>query len=463
MQNRTYLLIATTLLMLGSACTQQILAEVTLPSVIGSHMVLQRNSPLPVWGWADPGEQITVEITGNRESTKADTKGRWKVVLSPMKTQSTPLSMTIRGSNTINLENILIGDVWFGSGQSNMQMPMLETGVNAREIAAAHHPQIRLLQVTQTKASVPQENVEANWEVCSPASVGQFSAALYYFGRRLKEELKVPIGLINSSWGGSKIEWWMAGGGQHIDNDKASEMHNGMIAPLQPFAVRGFLWYQGEANVYYNKGMNYQQQMERLVAGWRKAWGYDKPFYFVQLAPWNYSGYPPGRLPSLWENQVACLKIPNTGMVVTVDLSDPSGLETGHPENKIDVGERLALWALAKTYERKDQVYCGPLYKAIEIRGNNICVHFSNVHGGLKSRDGEPLREFQIAGNDSEFVPAQARVEGETVLVSAEGIDAPTQVRFAWHKLCNPNLSNGAGLPASPFQTNNWQGATTEQ
>ena len=436
------------LMILSAAVVSQTRADVTVPSVIGSHMVLQRDQPLPIWGWADPGERVTVELDGKTVSTKTDAKGNWKVVLPAMKADAKPHRMTIVGNNKIVLDDILVGDVWLGSGQSNMQMPMTETG-NREAISAVNHPNIRLLQVAMTKAPKPAKNVEAAWTTCTPTSVEQFSAALYHFGQRLNNELHVSIGLINSSWGGSRIEWWIP----TEANKQSGEMYNGMIAPLQPFAIRGFVWYQGEANVYSNKGMGYSKQMETLIGCWREAWGADKPFYYVQLAPWNYSGYPPGRLPVLWENQIACLKIPGTGMVVTVDLSDQDGLKTGHPLNKHDVGKRLAILALNKTYGQKDLVCYGPLYKSMAIEGDKIRLHFYHVHGGLKSRDGRPLCEFQIAGDDNRFVNAKAKIDGRTVVVSAKGINAPTQVRFAWHKLANPNLANTAGLPASPFRT----------
>jgi sialate O-acetylesterase len=233
-------------------------------------------------------------------------------------------------------------------------------------------------------------------------------------------------------------------------------MYNGMIAPVKPFAIRGAIWYQGESNVRI--GLAYADKKKALIEGWRKVWGCDFPFYFVQLAP--FAGYGPGALPPLWEAQVASLKIPNTGMAVTTDLVHNIG--DIHPNNKIDVGNRLALWALAKEYGKKELVYSGPLYKSMKVEGNKIRFSFAHVGGGLKSRDGKPLSEFQIAGADGKFVPAEAMIDGDTVVVEAKEVAAPTQARFGWRNEANPNLINKEGLLASPFQSNNWQGGTGE-
>ncbi|HEV3260996.1 MAG TPA: sialate O-acetylesterase, partial [Gemmataceae bacterium] len=297
------------------------------------------------------------------------------------------------------------------------------------------------------------KDVNARWTVCSPKTVPKVSAVLYYFGLRLHQELKVPVGLISSSWGGSPIEPWT------VTGKESGQMYNGMIAPLQPFAVRGVIWYQGETNVFQKNGLKYSDRMKDLIAGWRKTWGEkDMPFYFVQIAPW--SDYPAGEEPPLWEAQVASLKIPHTGMAVTTDVVD--NIHDIHPRNKKPVGNRLALWALAKVYGKEHLVYSGPLYKSMKVDGDKVIVSFAHVGGGLKSRDGKPLSEFQIAGKDGKFVPARAVIDGDHVVVSAKHVSAPTQVRYGWHKTANPNLENKEGLPASPFQTNHWHGGTGE-
>jgi len=429
-------------------------AEVKLPKVIDSHMVLQRDVPLPVWGWADPGETVTVTLDGDKATAKAGGDGAWKVTLKPVKADGKPHQLVVSGDaaggSKITLEDVLIGEVWLGSGQSNMEWGLGGTHKAAEALAAADRPLVRLFNVPKVQAGEPAKDVKASWKVCSPQSAGRFSGVLYYFGVRIQQELDVPVGLINSSWGGSRIEPWT------ITGEGSGGMYNGMIAPVQPFAIRGAIWYQGESNVA--DGMKYFDKKKALVEGWRQVWDREFPFYLVQLAP--FAGYRPGHLPATWEAQTACLKIPRTGMAVITDVVGNVG--DIHPRNKLDVGNRLALWALAKDYGKTDLVYSGPLYKSMKVEGDKIRLSFAHAGGGLKSRDGKPLCEFQIAGEDGKFVAAEASIDNQTVVVTAEGVGSPTQVRFGWHKTANPNLVNEEGLPASPFQTNNWQGATGE-
>ncbi len=434
----------------GLAFASTARADVKLPAVLGSHMVLQRDRPLPIWGWAEPGEEVTVTFENQKASAKADEKGRWKVTLAPVKADGKPHVMTIAGKSKIVLEDILIGEVWLGSGQSNMEWS-INSSQNAKAYtAAANKPTIRLFQVPKVQSGAPAPDVKAKWEICSPKTIGRFSAVLYHFGDRLQKELDVPVGLINSSWGGSPIEPWL------VEEKKSGGMYNGMIAPVQPFAVKGFTWYQGESNV--GSGMKYRDNMEKLIKGWRGVWHAELPFYFVQIAPW--SGYGAGALPRLWEAQVASLKIPGTGMTVMTDLVD--NIKDIHPGNKQPVGDRLALWALAKDYGKKDVVYSGPLYKGLKIEGAKARVQFAHVGGGLQSRDSKALSEFEIAGKDGKFVAAQATIDGATVVVHADGVAEPTQVRFGWSNTANPNLMNKEGLPASPFRSSDWHGGTAE-
>jgi len=427
------------------------LADVRMPAVIDSHMVLQRNVPLPIWGFANPGEAVSVRLDDKPAVTaKADQKGNWRVTLPPVKADGKAHKLSISGKNKIELNDILIGEVWIGSGQSNMEF-QLRSSIRAKAaIAGANLPQVRLFHVPKVQTRQPAADVKADWVVCAPGTVSRFSAVLYHFGLRLHKELGVPVGLINSSWGGSRIEPWT------ITNSGSGGMYNGMIAPLRPLAVKGAIWYQGESNV--GNGLAYFNKKKALIEGWRKAWGTNLSFYFVQIAP--FAGYRPGQLPALWEAQVATLKIPGTGMAVVTDLV--GNIRDIHPRNKYDVGNRLALWALAKDYGKSKIVCSGPLYKSMDVKGDKIRLKFAHVGGGLKSRDGKPLREFQIAGADGAFHAAKAVIEGDAVVVSAEQVKKPTQVRFGWHKTANPNLINKEGLPASPFQTNNWQGGTGE-
>jgi sialate O-acetylesterase len=491
-----------------------VVAEVRLPAIIGSHMVLESGTPLSIWGWANEDEEVTVSIGETKATVNADAKGRWLLKLPPMPASTQPLEMEISGTNTIKLTDILVGEVWIGSGQSNMQMSVESSDNAAQEIAAANYPQIRLFLVPLVPSGTPANDVKAAWTVCTPDTVKPFSAVCYYFGRELHKTLGVPVGMIASSWGGTAISPWIPPAGfdgvpeleaerKQIESLRASfqaalksklpevkswlegaekaavagqpiaeppampgnpfnsnggftGLYNGMIHPLAPFAIRGALWYQGEANV--GQAMHYHDLMKGLILGWRTVWSQgDFPFLFVQLAPFQY-GHKPQALPELWEAQTATLKLPNTGMAVTTDISDIRDI---HPRNKQGVGRRLALWALAKTYGKSDMVYSGPLYESMAVEGDRIRIKFQHVGGGLISRDGKPLDWFSIAGADKKFVKATATIDGESILVESTDVSAPVAVRFGWHQIAEPNLSNKAGLPASPFRTDNWTDATS--
>ena len=429
-------------------------ADVKLPNVLASKMVMQRDVPLPVWGTADAGEEIVVELGDERATTKADKNGKWIVKLGAQKADGKSRTIAIQGKNQIILKDVLIGEVWIGSGQSNMEWRLTSTNGAKEAIAAASHPNIRLFHVPKVQSKTPTDDVNAKWKSCTPANVGNFSAVLYYYGVSLHKKLDVPIGLINSSWGGSPIEPWT------IKGKTSGGMYNAMIAPLTQFPVQGAIWYQGESNVMRKNGLAYEGKMKDLIAGWRKAFDNNKlAFYFVQIAPWS-GRYEPGQLPSLWEAQVASLKIPGTGMIVTTDLVD--NIADIHPRNKLDVGNRLAFWAMAKTYGKDDIVYSGPLYKSMKVEGNKIRIQFAHTGDGLKAKGGT-LSEFQIAAADDKFVDAKAEIDGKEVVVHADGVDSPQHVRFGWHKTTKATLFNSAGLPASPFQTKNWQGGTGQK
>jgi sialate O-acetylesterase len=329
-----------------------------------------------------------------------------------------------------------------------------------KDIPSATHPKIRLFHIPKRQAGAPADNVSAAWNVCSPQTVPTFSGVAYYFGRHLVKKLGVPVGLINTSWGGSPIQPWTPPVGydlvpefkeKKIGNRGAPGMYNAMIHPLIPFAIRGAIWYQGESNV--NDAATYHARMQALILGWRKAWGQDLSFYFVQLAPWT--GYAGGMLPLQWEAQTATLSTPKTGMAV---IHDTIGGAVGdiHPRNKHDVGKRLALWALAKDYGRKRLVCSGPLYKSMRVKGNKIILTFDHVGEGLKSRGDKPLDWFTIAGADKKFVRAKAKIARNRVVVVSEQVAKPVAVRFAWNKTARPNLMNKNGLPAGPFRTDRW-------
>ncbi|MBI1373697.1 MAG: sialate O-acetylesterase [Phycisphaera sp.] len=445
-------------------------ADVALPVIFNSHMVIQRDKPVNVWGRADKGEQVTVTFDGQTASATAGDDGKWALQLKPMKANATPQSLTIKGNNTLELTDVLIGEVWLCSGQSNMEFRMTQTMHAKEQISAADHPDIRLFDVPKHISSkTPQETAPGAWAVCTPDTVKNFTAVGYHFGRELKDALRVPIGLVGSNWGGTQIEpWTPAVGLEQVDSlkDNATNggIYNGMIHPLAPMTFRGILWYQGESNCLKGDTGIYTDRTLALVKGWRTVFQQDDlPFYFVQIAPFTYSvafkkrndKLTPESLPLFWEAQAACLtKVPNCGMVVITDIT--GNVNNIHPTDKIDVGHRLALWALAKTYGKSDLVYSGPMYKSMKVEGDKIVLTFDHTGSGLKSLDDQPLTYFTIAGADKQFVEATAMIKGDTIEVSSDKVKTPTAVRFAWTETAVPNLANKDGLPAVPFRTDNW-------
>lgn len=428
-------------------------ADVTLPNIFGSNMVLQQGQPIKVWGWADAGENVTVALDDQTAKAEADDKGNWSVELPARMADGKTHTMAVSGANKIELKNVLMGEVWLGSGQSNMAMSVKGANDSEKEIAAAKHPQLRLFLVPRAKSNMPaKDTTGGSWQECNPDTVPGFSATAYFFARELQRELGVPVGIIASSWGGTKIEPWTP------ENGRRAVLYNGMIHPLAPFSLRGVIWYQGESNVLSRAGLTYYDMKKQLIEDWRAAWKNDSlSFYYVHIAPWG-GRYAAGELPKLWEAQAKSLSLPHTGMAVITDAVD--NINDIHPKSKQVVGKRLALWALAKDY-KQDIVYSGPLYKSMEVEANKIRIEFAHADG-LASRNGKDLSEFTIAAADGEFVPAIATIDGNTVIVEADGIAAPKHVRFGWHKTCNPNLVNKAGLPAAPFHTDDWQGGTGE-
>jgi alpha-L-fucosidase len=460
------------------ACSLSV-ADVRLPAIIGSNMVLQRETEVPLWGWADAGEHVHVKAPWlpDELTTTAGQDGSWRVrVRTPA--AGGPFTLTIAGRNTLTLENVLIGEVWLCSGQSNMQWsvgPVFGPGVDhcADVLKAADQPNIRLFNVKNVTAAAPAADCVGTWTACTPETAASFSAVGYFFGCNLHDELKVPIGLIDSSWGGTPAEAWTSATtiraipelaaryGQALENARntagtlpphaPAALYNGMIAPLVSFGIRGVIWYQGEAN--RSDAKLYRTLFPALIADWRQNWGQgDFPFYYVQIAPFQYHN-DHGETADVREAQLRALVTPNTGMVVTMDIGDPRDI---HPQHKDEVGRRLALWALAKTYGRGGLVYSGPLYKSMAVEGGAIRVSFDYADGGLISRDGGPLTHFAVAGEDRAFVPARAVIDGQTVVVSSDAVPRPVAVRYAWGAADEPNLANAAKLPASPFRTDDW-------
>ncbi|MCC9137607.1 sialate O-acetylesterase [Pontibacter silvestris] len=442
--------------------------NVQLPAVFSNHMVLQQNSEVTVWGWAKTGEEVTVIPSWNNTpiKVKADNLAKWQVKLQTPAAGGGPYTIKVQGYNTIEIEDVLIGEVWLCSGQSNMEWTA-RAGIDhaAEEVPKANYPSIRFFSVQHRTADAPQLDLNGEWVVCTPKTMIDFSAVGYFFGRELYQNLNVPVGLINSSWGGTPAEIWMNADTIAADKELAEaaaelkevewgpvqpgKAYNAMIAPLIPFKIAGALWYQGEANT--GNPEEYAQLLPALIRNWRSEWNSKFPFYFVQIAPWK--DYAPQQGVLLRDAQRRSLRVPNTGMVVVSDIGNNDNI---HPTNKIDVGVRLANWALNKTYGKKDIVFSGPLYRDMKVEGKKIRIFFDHIGKGLVTK-GKELTGFEIAGPDQKFVKANAKIDGNTVVVQAKSVKNPVAVRFEWSNAVDPNLFNTAGLPASSFRTDDWK------
>lgn len=453
-------------------------AELKLSAIFSDHMVLQRDKPVPVWGWADAGESVTVEFAGQKKSAVADASGKWQLKLDPLAASAESRALTVHSEKPereLEVSDVLVGEVWLGSGQSNMAMRVSGARGFKNEQATADLPQIRTFNETSRTSARAQADSSGRWAVCSPETVGTFSATLHFFGRELHRELNVPVGLINSSVGGTAIESWLAAGIQPPKWKQAASakpkpsaippvekkapprdpktdiggLFNGKIAPLVPYALRGILWYQGEANTLPGRSLFYQDQLTLLVTDWRKRWNEELPFAWVQLPNYNR----PGEGWSLVrEAMLKTLRLPKTGMAIAVDIGDANNI---HPANKQEIGRRLSLWALGTVYDRKVPAISGPLPVGHEIKGNKIIVTFKHTEDGLLAKGGD-LAGFLVAGEDKQWKPAQATIAGDKVIVSSNEVAEPVAVRYAWAAVAVCNLFNGAGLPASPFRTDAW-------
>jgi len=506
-------------------CSQCVVADVRLPNIFGDHMVLQQQQPIRFFGWAEPGETVTVKLLDDEASAEADESGRWRIELPARQANGVSFDVEVRGSNLITIRDVLVGEVWICSGQSNMEWPVKDSANARLEMEAADHPQIRLFDVPQhVNSPTPQEDVAGVWAVCSPQTVANFSAVGYYFGRELTRQADVPVGLIGTNWGGTRIEPWTpaaafdqveqladyaehlskvdattaagqkyygeylerleawidsarqqleageAPGNPPIRNDyapisNATLIYNAMVHGLTPISARGVIWYQGESNAA--DGLKYEAMKEALVTGWRNA--FENPqlsFYWVQLAGFREPSNDPagGGWGPIREAQRRALRLPHTGMAVALDIGNANDI---HPRNKQDVGKRLARWALHDHFDEA-LVPSGPLYKSVEFADGKAVVSFDYVDGGLMvgSKQGlEPteevadgtLQRFAIAGADAVWHWADARIDGDEVIVWSDDVPEPAAVRYAYES--NPqgaNLYNREGLPAAPFKTDDW-------
>lgn len=496
-------------LVIWLAASNAVRADVRLPAVFSDHMVLQRDAKVAIWGWADVGEEVFVSIAGQTRSTKTDAGGKWRVQLHNLAAPG-PHTLSIKGHNLVIVQDVLVGEVWLASGQSNMEMAMSGTEGFAQERAAAQIPEFRMFNVVRHTAREPQTDCQGEWLICSADTVGRFSGTAYYFGRELHRKLAVPVGIVHSSHGGSPIEAWTSqeaqlakpevqkllsewatrdqqydpvaarteyeqalvkwqsavakakAAGQRAPKKPKAPVHprddhhhpavlfNAMIAPLIPYTLRGAIWYQGESNGHSEEqSRRYATQLPMLINDWRGRWSLgDFPFAWVQLPNYNTSAR---SWPSLRESMRASLAVTNTGMVVAIDLGSTN---TIHPVDKQNVGVRLSLWARAKVYG--EQIgWSGPLLSGHTVKGAEIELRFTHCDGGLVARNGE-LRGFEVAAADKQWRPASARINQDMVLVSSPEVKAPVAVRYAWHFNPDGNLFNRAGLPASPFRTQDW-------
>lgn len=464
-------------------------ADVKLPAIFSSNMVLQRNQAIPIWGWAAPGEKITVTFNKQTASTKADKKGKWKVNLK-QEAAGGPFTLSVRGKNEVVVDNVLVGEVWLCSGQSNMEMFVEHSSDKRyeRDIRSANNPMIRHLKVERTVSEMPLDDFKTTgWKTADDSNnVRTFTSVGYFFAKKLYEELKVPIGLINSSWGGTVVETWTSRevldtaeefkgsvkttfaavkaaseNGQVWPNNYPSLLFNAMINPLINYGIKGALWYQGESNA--GRAKQYATAFPLMIRDWRSRWKQgDFPFYFVQLASFeaNHGNSAKGSpWAELREAQTATLALPNTGMAVTLDIGETKDI---HPANKKDVGLRLAAIALNKQYGKGGE-YSGPVFESLSVEGNKAIVNFKHADGlWIKDNYGY-LKGFEVAGADQKFYYAKADIKDGKVVVYSDSVSAPVAVRYGWaDDMPEANLYNKAGFPAGPFRTDKWKGKTDD-
>ena len=437
-------------------------ANIILPSVFSDHMVLQQNDEVKFWGWAIPNEEVIISPSWSQDVYKAKTsnQGTWSTTI---KTPSYggPFTISIKGYNEIVLNDILIGEVWLCSGQSNMEMSASWGIKNMDEIEKANNPNIRFFTLPKISSKTPQDNVPANWEISTPETTKNSSAAAYFFAKRLQEDLKdVPIGLIVSAWGGTPAEIWMPKETiikDSILNEASNNLKpvpwgptepakafNAMINPLVGYKITGVLWYQGEANVGSNV---YDKTLSALITSWRSIWHNNFPFYYVQIAPYQYGDDHFGGVEVRNAQRKVLALSKNTGMVV---IDDVSTIEDIHPKDKKTVGVRLANLALKKHYKSFNGVVNGPLFKSVSFENGSAQVFFDNSDG-LYIKDNHSL--FEIAGEDKVFYTAKAKIKNEAIILSSKKVKNPKYVRFAWKNTAQSNVFNKANLPASTFTT----------
>jgi sialate O-acetylesterase len=454
------------LIVLGLAGSAR--AELRLGSVFSDHMVIQQGRPTRLWGWAEAGRAVTIEIAGQKIDCKADARGRWSGEIAALQAGGPHTLIVSAGAQRTKVEDVLVGELWLCSGQSNMAMPIRELPeADAKaEVAAAEFPQIRMVRTPEAPAEEPWDRIDApspQWKLCSPENAPGFSAMAYYFGRKIHQARTTPVGLIVCAWGGSAAHAWMSREALNDpllrrqmphdvlgwrENVRPNKLFCGMLNPLIGTTIRGVVWYQGESEA--DPGQNpylYRLTFPGMIQDWRRQWGEELPFYFVQLP--NLRRHE--RRAVLRESQEQALQLPHTGMIVTTDIGQA---DHSHPTNKREFGERMADLVLAREYGAGGAVD-GPRYKSLLLLGNALAIRFDHADG-LKTTDGKPPAEFLIAGADQQFVPAEARIEGNSVIVLSTSIPQPVAVRYTWSGNPKVNLVNSTGLPTPPFRTDEW-------
>jgi len=463
-------------------------AKVTLAPLFTDCAVLQRDKPIPIWGLASPGERITVQFHGMTAAATADSAGAWKAKLPAQPASNFPSDLLVRGEDTVTVHDVVVGEVWLCSGQSNMEFLVWDaTGTTFRvqngpaEVAAANYPLIRQFTVARKVSATPEarwalpavplakagQYAPPVWAICTPATVGRFTAAGYFFARDIYQRLSVPVGIIDSTWGGTPIESWEPR--EALSSDPAfaavdqrwakvakplpqrmpTGLFNGMIQPLIPYALRGILWYQGEANANAIGAKEYHALFAAMITSWRAKFGQgDVPFYWVQLASFAHSPY----WAYLREGQQQTLSLPHTGQAVAIDIGEEKNI---HPRNKQEVGRRLALIAANQVYGLPVE-YSGPIFAEAKPEGAAMRVRFKFADKGLKAGAGQPVATCELAGADRKFYPATATIDRNTLVVRSDKVPQPVAVRYAWAGFAEGHLYNTAGLPAAPFRSDDW-------
>ncbi len=450
------------------AFNSALFAKIILPSVFSDNMVLQQNAEVAIWGWGNASETVKIVTSWNSKDTvkvKADNSAFWKTSIRTVAAGG-PYSIQILGSSKVELKNVMLGEVWLCSGQSNMEWSVNHGIKNGEEEAAnATNPNIRIFHVQKIGAEYPQQTCNATWTVSSPETMRATSSVGYFFARQLQQKLNVPVGIIVSAWGGTPAEVWIEKSrienNPELNKGKMPEkydwwpndpglLYNSMIAPVVPYGIAGAIWYQGESN--RSNHQIYGLLMKTLIENWRNDFKKDFPFYQVQIAPFNYGAN--GKSEHVREQQELVTKtVPNTGMIVVSDLVDD--IKNIHPKNKQEVGKRLANYALAETYHQQVGAYKSPFYQSMQVEKGKLRLTFSNVPTGLKCTGKAPA-QFLIAGDDRNFVPATAKIEGATVVLSSKQVKTPVAVRFCFDDTSMPDVFSTEGLPLAPFRTDKW-------